>query len=135
MKQEKVNEIDRVNRAQSEKEKQLQSEVSKLTTQLQFKERDLGNMKEKLQSLESRLIHSDIPQTSPVRSQAVVVSPKRRKVGKESPKSGFPTQQSFMSLERSPVIPVAGPSTSRTPNIEVTTRDASMCNYYNYYYC
>ncbi|CAC5410309.1 ATRIP [Mytilus coruscus] len=111
--------IEQQKREQTEKEKNLQTEVDKLTTQLQFKDKELDNFRDRCRTLESASAAG--PSVSPVRSPCVS-SPtvKKQKTEDKSPKarSSFPTSQSFMAENF-----MTQPSTSRAGYKLVETRD------------
>ncbi|XP_052781387.1 ATR-interacting protein-like [Mya arenaria] len=117
-KQERINSLHQQNLHTNEREKHLQSEVTKLQTQLQFKEQEQRELTDRCRELEARL-SALTTQPSTSMSQAIrpsqMVSPKPRRilVEERSPKahgsstgqghSGFPSTRSFMSAEVSPV--------------------------------
>ncbi|XP_063433362.1 ATR-interacting protein-like isoform X2 [Mytilus trossulus] len=119
IRQERAKYIEQQKREQTEKEKNLQTEVDKLTTQLQFKDKELDNFRDRCRTLESASAAG--PSVSPVRSPRVS-SPlvKKHKTEDNSPKgrSSFPTSQSFMAENY-----MTQPSTSRAGYKPVETRD------------
>ncbi|XP_048739112.2 ATR-interacting protein-like isoform X2 [Ostrea edulis] len=98
-KQQKLKVTEQQVKEQSQKEKQLRAEIQSLNTQLQFKERDLAEMREKCRNLETLMSasgDSEVPSTSyhSPKVRKVVVSPKGKR-------SGFPSTKSFMAEEGS----------------------------------
>ncbi|XP_045196337.2 uncharacterized protein LOC123551455 isoform X2 [Mercenaria mercenaria] len=108
IKTEKISQIHQQNLQQTEKEKTLQTEVTRLQTQLQFKEQEERELTDRVRELESQLrrLQAAEPTSSQGFPQSQSVSPKPRKVFVEerSPKgySGFPSKKTFMAEEVSP---------------------------------
>lgn len=118
IRQDRAKHIEQQKREQTEKEKNLQTEVEKLTTQLQFKDRELDNFRDRCRTLEaqSSTSASNIsPIPSPRKLSPVV---KKARYEDKSPKgqSSFPTSQSFMAEN---VLPQTGAVGQRS----VATRD------------
>lgn len=106
-KQQKMKLTEQHLKEQSQKEKQLKEKIQSLNTQLQFKERDLAEMREKCHNLESAMTAAGDSQVvagtssshhSPRVVKRIVVSPK-------SKSRGFPSTKSFLAEEGSQLMP------------------------------
>lgn len=118
IRQERAKHIEQQKREQTEKERSLQSEVDKLTTQIQFKDREIDNFKDRCRTLESQCSAST-SNRSPVRSPVV----KKPRYGDKSPKgrSSFPTSQSFMAEHSTSQSGAPGQRTVTTNDCGVMT--------------
>ncbi|XP_062590170.1 ATR-interacting protein-like [Saccostrea cucullata] len=115
-KQQKLKLTEQQMKEQSQREKQLKAEIQSLNTQLQFKERDLAELREKCRDLETSVSaagDSQIPSTSAAhhspRVRKVVVSPKGKR-------GGFPSTKSFLAEEGSQIV---HPAQSKKEEVEM----------------
>ncbi|XP_061187663.1 ATR-interacting protein-like [Saccostrea echinata] len=120
-KQQKLKLTEQQMKEQSQRERQLKAEIQSLNTQLQFKERDLAELREKCRDLETSVSaagDSQIPSTSSAhhspRVRKVVVSPKGKR-------SGFPSTKSFLVEEGSQLVQ---PAQSKKDDVEM--KDAAI---------
>lgn len=99
-KQEKMGQVEADKRERSAKERQLELEVERLGSQVQFKEREVSEVVNKCRALEMKIAQLEGPGTSPVKMTSL--SPKVHPVGKKSPlkspqTAGYPTVESFQA--------------------------------------
>ncbi|XP_033745563.1 ATR-interacting protein-like [Pecten maximus] len=101
-KKERMQALDQHQREQSEREKNLQANIDRLSTQLQFKDRDIAELQGRCRSLESRQqpVEGGYVGSSP--RKVPQHSPRPNKDKAHSPSSSFPTKHSFMADDRSP---------------------------------
>ncbi|KAL4233011.1 hypothetical protein ACF0H5_007697 [Mactra antiquata] len=119
LKMEKISQIHQQNLQQSERERNLQAEMSRLQTQLEFKSQEERELTNRCQELQIQLRNAQLsaqPSTS-TSTQSVSPQPKRIPVEERSPRpkripvdersprgqSMFPSQRTFMAEEVSPI--------------------------------
>ncbi|XP_064606314.1 ATR-interacting protein-like isoform X2 [Liolophura sinensis] len=99
-KQEKMGQVEADKRERSAKERQLELEVERLGSQVQFKEREVSEVVNKCRALEMKIAQLEGAGTSPVKLSTH--SPRVHPVGKKSPlkspqSAGYPTIESFQA--------------------------------------